>query len=96
MLICPGQKIRILQKNVKKKNICFVQLISPTTSWSRAKKIIKDSHQMIYYISMLSTTGGKLKVKPKEILSNYNKLKKSIQVKTVLLVLVLRKNQLPN
>ena len=60
----------------KKKNICFVQLISPTTSWSRAKKIIKDSHQMIYYISMLSTTGGKLKVKPKEILSNYNKLKK--------------------
>ena len=26
------------------------------------KKIIEDSHDMIYYISMLSTTGGKLKV----------------------------------
>ena len=40
------------------------------------KKIIKDSHDMIYYISMLSTTGGKLKVSPKEIFENYNKIKK--------------------
>ena len=31
---------------------------------------------MIYYISMLSTTGGKLKVSPKKILNNYNKIKK--------------------
>ena len=31
---------------------------------------------MIYYISMLSTTGGKLKVTPTEILKNYNKIKK--------------------
>jgi tryptophan synthase alpha chain len=40
------------------------------------KKIIKDSHDMIYYISMLSTTGGKLKVSPKKILQNYNKIKR--------------------
>ncbi len=31
---------------------------------------------MIYYISMLSTTGGKLKVSPKKILKNYAKIKK--------------------
>ena len=31
---------------------------------------------MIYYISMLSTTGGKLKVSPKNILYNYKKIKK--------------------
>ena len=31
---------------------------------------------MIYYISMLSTTGGKLKVSPKKILQNYNKIKR--------------------
>ena len=31
---------------------------------------------MVYYISMLSTTGGKLKVSPKKILENYNKVKK--------------------
>ena len=31
---------------------------------------------MIYYISMLSTTGGKLKVSSREILKNYNKIKK--------------------
>ena len=30
---------------------------------------------MIYYISMLSTTGGKLKISPK-ILKSYNKIKK--------------------
>tara|TARA_Y100000591_G_C21779043_1_gene669940 strand:+ start:409 stop:1206 length:798 start_codon:yes stop_codon:yes gene_type:complete len=60
----------------RKLSICFTQLISPTTSLSRMKKIIKDSHEMIYYISMLSTTGGKLKVKPKQILNNYKKIKK--------------------
>ena len=40
------------------------------------KKIVKDSHDMIYYISMLSTTGGKLKVSPKKILKNYNIIKR--------------------
>ena len=40
------------------------------------KKIINVSHDMIYYISMLSTTGGKLKTSPKKILQNYNKIKK--------------------
>ena len=30
---------------------------------------------MIYYISMLSTTGGKLKVSSKKILKRYNKIK---------------------
>ena len=63
-------------KKCKKKNICFVQLISPTTSHDRAKKIINDSHNMVYYISMLSTTGGKLKVSPNEILSKFKKIKK--------------------
>ena len=60
----------------KKNLISFVQLLSPTTSSARLKKIVKDSHDMIYYISMLSTTGGKLKVSPKEILQNYKKIKK--------------------
>jgi len=31
---------------------------------------------MVYYISMLSTTGGKLKVSSKKILENYKKIKK--------------------
>ena len=60
----------------KKKSINFIQLLSPTTSKVRMKKIIRDSHDFIYYISMLSTTGGKLKVSPKKILQNYNKIKK--------------------
>ena len=63
-------------KKCKKKDISFVQLLSPTTSYVRMKKIVKDSHEMLYLISMLSTTGGKLKVSPKTILKNYNKIKK--------------------
>jgi len=62
-------------KNCKKKGISFVQLLSPTTSYVRMKKIVKDSHDLCYYISMLSTTGGKLKVSSRQILKNYNKIK---------------------
>tara|TARA_B100000900_G_C19964248_1_gene467053 strand:- start:18 stop:506 length:489 start_codon:yes stop_codon:yes gene_type:complete len=69
----------------KKKGVNFIQLISPTTSSLRLKKIIKDSHDMIYYISMLSTTGGKLKVSPKKILVNYNKIKNQNKSKNVVI-----------
>ena len=69
----------------KKKGINFIQLVSPTTSKIRLKKIIKDSHDMIYYISMLSTTGGKLKVSPKKILEKYNKIKKQNKSKNVVI-----------
>ena len=67
---------KFFAKKCKKKSICFIQLISPTTSNKRLKNIIRDSHSMLYYISMLSTTGGKLKVSPKTILLKYNKIKK--------------------
>ena len=63
-------------KKCKKKLICFIQLVSPTTSQARMKQIIKDSHNVVYYISMLSTTGGKLKVSPKKILKNDKRIKK--------------------
>ena len=78
-IICvdlPWPENRDFAKKCKKKSISFVQLLSPTTTRDRMKKIIKDSHDMIYYISMLSTTGGKLKVSPKKILENYNNIKK--------------------
>ena len=65
------KSLEVLKKNF----INFIQLISPTTSKYRMKRIIKDSHDMIYYISMLSTTVGRLKVSPKEIFKNYNKIK---------------------
>jgi len=60
----------------KKYAVNFIQLLSPTTSKERMKKIIKDSHDMVYYISMLSTTGAKLKVTSNKILENYNRIKK--------------------
>ena len=72
----PWPENKIFASKCKKKSVNFIQLLSPTTSNIRLKKIVKDSHDMIYYISMLSTTGGKLKVSPKQILKNYNKIKK--------------------
>ena len=72
----PWPENKSFANKCKKKSISFVQLLSPTTSLNRMKQIIKDSHEMIYMISMLSTTGGKLKVAPKQIIKNYNKIKK--------------------
>ena len=69
----------------KKHHITFVQLIAPTTSNERMKLIIKNSHDMIYYISMLSTTGGKLKVSPKKILKNYFKIKRINKNKNIVI-----------
>ena len=60
----------------KKNSICFVQLIAPTTSYKRMKEIIKISHEMIYMISMISTTGSALKVTTKKIIKNFEVIKK--------------------
>ena len=78
-IICvdlPWPENKIFAKKCKKKSINFIQLLAPTTTKDRMKKIIRDSHDMIYYISMLSTTGGKLKISPKKIIENYKKIKK--------------------
>ena len=71
----PYPENKVFALKCKRKHINFIQLISPTTSKNRLKQIIKDSHDMLYYISMLSTTGGKLKVSPKKIIENYKKIK---------------------
>ena len=71
----PYPENKIFASKCKKHKINFIQLISPTTSSQRLKQIVKDSHDMLYYISMLSTTGGKLKVSPKKILNEYAKIK---------------------
>ena len=81
----PYPENKAFASKCKKKGINFIQLVSPTTSQIRLKKIIKDSHEMIYYISMLSTTGGKLKVSAKKIFKKYNKIKKQNKSKNVVI-----------
>ena len=81
----PWPENKKFAEKCKKKSIYFIQLLSPTTTKSRLKKIIKDSHPMNYFISMLSTTGGKLKVSAKEILFNYNKIKRISPKKNVVI-----------
>ena len=81
----PYPENRFFAAKCKKKRINFIQLVSPTTSKVRLKKIIKDSHDMVYYISMLSTTGGKLKVSPKKILERYSEIKDQNKSKNVVI-----------
>lgn len=45
----------------KMNNIIFIQLIAPTTKEERLKKIIKESHEVLYLMSMSGVTGEKLK-----------------------------------
>ena len=81
----PWPENKSFTKKCKKKSIYLIQLLSPTTSKERLIKIIKDSHAMNYFISMLSTTGGKLKVPPIKIMSNYLKIKKINPKKNVVI-----------
>ena len=67
----------------KRNSICFVQLIAPTTSKKRMREIIKISHEMVYMISMISTTGSALKVTTKKIMENYKLIKKVSPSKNV-------------
>ena len=81
----PYPENKALSLKCKKKGINFIQLVSPTTSKERLIKIIRDSHDMIYYISMLSTTGGKLKVAPKKILERYKTIKSFNKSKNIVI-----------
>ncbi len=81
----PWPENKNFAKKCKKKSINFIQLLSPTTTKDRIKKILRDSHDMVYYISMLSTTGGKLKVLPRKILENYKKIKKIDSKKNIVI-----------
>ena len=81
----PYPENKYFASKCKKKKINFIQLISPTTSKKRLKQIVKDSHDMIYYISMLSTTGGKLKVSSSKILREYTKIKNQNKSKNVVI-----------
>ena len=81
----PYPENKAFARKCKKNKINYIQLISPTTSSKRLKQIVKDSHDMIYYISMLSTTGGKLKVSPKKILNEYAKIKSQNKRKNVVI-----------
>ena len=81
----PYPENKVFASKCKKNKINFIQLISPTTSNERLKNIVNNSHDMIYYISMLSTTGGKLKVSAKQILSEYQKVKNHNKSKNVVI-----------
>ena len=81
----PYPENKTFASKCKKNKINFIQLVSPTTSKDRLRKIVKNSHDMIYYISMLSTTGGKLKVSSKKILNEYKKIKELNKSKNVVI-----------
>ena len=72
-------------KLCRKKSLCFIQLIAPTTTVKRMKEIIKNSHEMIYMISSISTTGSTLKYSTKKIMKNYDIVKRINPSKNVVI-----------
>jgi len=90
----PWPDNKSFSQKCKKNSINFVQLLSPTTSSKRMKKIVNDSHDMIYYISMLGTTGSKLKISPREILKNYKKVKRINKNKNCVIGFGITKNSI--
>ena len=49
----PWPENKAFARACKKNSITFIQLLSPTTSKERMKKIIASSHDMIYYLSLI-------------------------------------------
>ena len=60
--------------------VCNISKAKSKLKWqplySDIKSILKDAHEVVYYISMLSTTGQKLKVSSDEIKKRFNLIKK--------------------
>ena len=83
-------------KLCKKNSICFVQLIAPTTTKKRMKLIVKDSHQLIYQVSNVNITGGKLKSTAKTILNNYKTIKSINPKKNVIIGFGITKDTIGN
>ena len=59
-----------LIKELNKKNINLIRLITPTTDESRLKLILKNASGFLYYVSVMGTTGQKS--------ANISELKQSI------------------
>ena len=72
-------------KLCKKNSICFIQLVAPTTTTKRMREIVKISHQIIYMISTISTTGSALKYTTTKIMKNYAIVKKIDPSKKVII-----------
>ena len=72
-------------KKCEMNNVTFIQLIAATTSDKRLKEILKESHQILYYMSMSGVTGEKLKASSEEIMSKLNKIKVMAPDKKIIL-----------
>ena len=60
------------------------------------KSIVKDSHQLIYQVSNINITGGKLKSTAKTILNNYKIIKRINPSKNVIIGFGITKNTISN
>ena len=47
-----------LYRSLIEQDICFIRLISPTTSQQRAKDILKDASGFLYYVTLKGVTGS--------------------------------------
>jgi tryptophan synthase alpha chain len=75
----PVEESKRYINQARKYKLETIFFITPTTSYSRAKKIVKLSQGFIYYISVTGITGPKeLRYQP--LISHINKLKRITKV----------------
>ena len=63
------------QKECRKQQLSFVQLVAPTTKDSRAKMLVGKSQGFVYYVSLRGVTGAR-KALPADLKAHLAKLKR--------------------
>lgn len=58
----PADEAGIFNKEARKKDLCHILLVTPTTSQQRIKKIVGMSTGFIYYVSLTGVTGARKKL----------------------------------
>ena len=69
----PPDEEKTLQKECRKKKLCQVFLVTPTTTPARARMITRASEGFIYYVSLRGVTGAR-KALPADIRNHLRKL----------------------
>jgi len=58
----PFEEAEELRCHMRPRNICFIQLIAPTTSLDRARRLLADADGFVYYIMVKGVTGKRTRL----------------------------------
>ncbi len=71
----PPEEETLLRRECKRKNLCLVNLVAPTTSDERMKMLVRESQGFVYYVSLRGVTGVRRSL-PSDLASRVKKIRK--------------------